>query len=88
MIAMLLAQSTIPVLFAGYALLAGAALGGATVLTWDGAQLFLANDRTDRTLHQRRYVRSLARAVACVALVAFAGAVIGVAPACTAAMFV
>lgn len=69
----------VPVLVSGYALLSMAALAGAMVLAWDGAHLFLAGDRSQRVLHQRRYVTSMTRAVTSLVGVLLVFLVIGLA---------
>jgi hypothetical protein len=76
----------VPVLVSGYALLSLAALTGATVLAWDSAHLFLSGDRSQKVLHQRRYVTSMTQAIWSLVSFIVVLVVIGVALATAAAM--
>jgi hypothetical protein len=78
----------VPVVASGYAVLSLAALIGATVLAWDGGHLFLGGDRSQKVLHQRRYVSSMTDAISSLVGVLVVLVVIGVALASAAALVV
>lgn len=63
MTTILSALPAVPVLFGGYLLMSLAVLAGTVVLGRDGAHLFLLDGISERLVHQRRYVTSMARAV-------------------------
>ena len=71
MIAMSTPLLVVPILAAGYTLMLGAILAGATVLAWDALRLFADRSATEHIVHQRQYATSVGTAVTSLASLLF-----------------